>query len=60
MWDAFDGSLRCSYRGYNSVDEMEPAISVTFTPDANRIIAGYKKYLRTFDVERLLYILKFY
>lgn len=52
MWDAFDGSLRCSYRGFNAVDEMEPAISVTFSSDSNRIIAGYKKALRTFDVER--------
>ncbi|CAB3247177.1 unnamed protein product [Arctia plantaginis] len=52
MWDAFNGSLRCSYRGFNAVDEMEPAISVTFSYDSNRIIAGYKKVLRTFDVER--------
>ncbi|KAL4718140.1 hypothetical protein ACJJTC_012345 [Scirpophaga incertulas] len=52
MWDAFDGSLRCTYRGFNAVDEMEPAISVTFTQEGSRIIAGYKKYLRTFDVDR--------
>ncbi|KPI92480.1 Telomerase Cajal body protein 1 [Papilio xuthus] len=52
MWDAFDGSLRCSYRGFNAVDEMEPAISVTFNNEGNRIIGGYKKVLRTFDVER--------
>ncbi|XP_068632280.1 telomerase Cajal body protein 1 homolog [Battus philenor] len=52
MWDAFDGSLRCSYRGFNAVDEMEPAISVTFNIDGTRIIGGYKKFLRTFDVER--------
>lgn len=52
MWDAFDGSLRCSYRGFNAVDEVEPAISVTFTPDGRQIIAGYRKCLRTFDVER--------
>ncbi|VVC91841.1 unnamed protein product [Leptidea sinapis] len=52
MWDAFDGSLRCSYRGFNAVDEMEPAVTCTFTVDGTRIIAGYKKVLRTFDVER--------
>ncbi|XP_052749562.1 telomerase Cajal body protein 1 homolog [Galleria mellonella] len=52
MWDAFDGSLRCSYRGFNSVDEMEPALSITFSQEGTRIIAGYKKVLRTFDVER--------
>ncbi|KAJ8720316.1 hypothetical protein PYW07_012359 [Mythimna separata] len=52
MWDAFDGSLRCSYRGFDNADEMEPAISVTFTQDGSKIIAGYKKYIRTFVVER--------
>lgn len=52
MWDAFDGSLRCSYRGFNAVDEMEPAISITFSSDGAQIIAGYKKYFRTFDVNR--------
>lgn len=52
MWDAFDGSLRASYRGFNAVDEMEPALSVTFNIQGDRIIAGYKKCLRTFDVER--------
>lgn len=52
MWDAFDGSLRCTYRGFNAVDEMEPAVTTAFTLDGARIIAGYKKVLRTFDVER--------
>lgn len=57
MWDAFDGTLRCSYRGFNAVDEMEPALSLIFNPEGSRIIAGYKKYLRTFDVDRSLNIL---
>lgn len=52
LWDAFDGSLRCTYRGFNAVDEMEPAVSVTFTRDGSRVIAGYKKMLRTFDTDR--------
>ncbi|CAH0400214.1 unnamed protein product [Chilo suppressalis] len=52
MWDAFDGSLRCTYRGFNAVDEMEPALSVTFSQEGSRIIAGYKKVIRTFDVDR--------
>lgn len=52
MWDAFDGSLRCSYRGFNAFDEMEPAMSITFSTDGTKIVAGYKKFLRTFDVER--------
>ncbi|XP_063828434.1 telomerase Cajal body protein 1 homolog [Ostrinia nubilalis] len=52
MWDAFDGSLRCSYRGFDVVDEMEPALSLTFNQQGTRIVAGYKKCLRTFEVER--------
>ncbi|GBP69078.1 Telomerase Cajal body protein 1 [Eumeta japonica] len=52
MWDAFDGSLRCTYRGYNAVDEMEPALTVTFSHDGTKIIAGYKKFLRTFETDR--------
>ncbi|XP_047533989.1 telomerase Cajal body protein 1 homolog [Vanessa atalanta] len=52
MWDAFDGSLRGSYRGFNAVDEMEPALSVTFNSEGTKIVAGYKKFLRTFDVDR--------
>lgn len=27
LWDAFSGELRCSYRGYNNLDELEAAIS---------------------------------
>lgn len=52
MWDAFDGSLRCSYRGFNQVDELETALSLSFTLDGSKIIAGYKKCLKTFDVSR--------
>ncbi|CAH1636801.1 unnamed protein product [Spodoptera littoralis] len=52
MWDAYDGSLRCSYRGFDAVDQMEPALSVIFSNDGSQIIAGYKKTIRTFDVER--------
>ncbi|XP_072931078.1 telomerase Cajal body protein 1 [Epargyreus clarus] len=52
MWDAYNGSLRCSYRGFNAVDEMEPALSITFTHEGDRIVAGYKKCIRTFDVDR--------
>lgn len=53
MWDAFDGTLRCSYRGYNAVDEVEAALSICFSNDGTKIHAGYKKCLKTFDVNRL-------
>ncbi|KAM7353393.1 telomerase Cajal body protein 1 homolog isoform 1-T1 [Cochliomyia hominivorax] len=49
MWDAFSGELRCSYRGYDDVDEVESAISIIFSNDAQKIIGGYKKTIKIFD-----------
>lgn len=51
MWDAYNGDLRCSYRGYNAVDEVESAYSVTFTPNGASIIGGYRKTLKIFKTE---------
>lgn len=48
MWDGYNGSIRCSYRGYNYADEVEPALSVNFTPNGMRVLAGYKKSLKIF------------
>ncbi|RZB40126.1 telomerase Cajal body protein 1 [Asbolus verrucosus] len=52
LWDAFTGNLRCSYRGYNSVDELEAAISVTFSADGQNIFCGYKKNVKIFSTGR--------
>lgn len=52
LWDAFSGDLRCSYRGYNSVDELEAAISVTFSADGQNIFCGYKKNVKIFSTGR--------
>lgn len=52
LWDAFNGELRCSYRGYNSVDELEAAISVTFSADGQSIFCGYKKNVKIFSTGR--------
>jgi len=52
LWDAFSGELRCSYRGYNSVDELEAAISVTFSADGQNIFCGYKKNVKIFSTGR--------
>ena len=49
MWDAFDGKLLCTYRGYDDVDEVESAISVTFSNDGQKVLAGFKKSLKQFD-----------
>ncbi|XP_011294417.2 telomerase Cajal body protein 1 homolog isoform X1 [Musca domestica] len=49
MWDAFTGELRCSYRGYDDVDEVESAIAVAFSNDGQKIVGGYKKNIKIFD-----------
>ncbi|XP_075146117.1 telomerase Cajal body protein 1 homolog [Haematobia irritans] len=49
MWDAFTGELRCSYRGYDEVDEVESAISVAFSNDGQKLVGGYKKSIKIFD-----------
>lgn len=49
MWDAFNGTLRCSYRGYNAVDEVESALSITFSSDGLEVIGGYKKSIKIFQ-----------
>lgn len=49
MWDAFSGELRCSYRGYDDVDEVESAISIVFSNDAQKVIGGFKKTIKIFD-----------
>lgn len=51
-YDAFDGTLRCTYRGYNDVDECEPALSVCFSTDGDHIFAGFKKSIKTFLTAR--------
>lgn len=49
MWDAFTGRLRCTYRGYDAVDEVEAALSLTFSGCGLKIFAGYKKDIKIFD-----------
>lgn len=51
MWDAYTGKLRCSYKGYNAVDEVEAALSLTWSLDGGFIYGGYKKSIKTFDVK---------
>lgn len=51
MWDAYHGDLRCSYRGYDAVDEIESALSVIFSPDGSDVIGGYKKSLKIFRTD---------
>lgn len=51
MFDAFDGALRCTYRGYDTVDEVEAALSVCFSRDGSSIIGGYRKSLKVFRTD---------
>ncbi|KAJ6636362.1 Telomerase Cajal body protein 1 like [Pseudolycoriella hygida] len=51
LYDAFDGKLRCTYRGYDVVDEVDHALSVCFSTDGSQIIAGYKKALKIFRTD---------
>lgn len=52
LWDACSGQLRASYRAYDDADEITAAASVTFSPDGSKLLAGYNKALRAFDVAR--------
>ncbi|KAL1498038.1 hypothetical protein ABEB36_008898 [Hypothenemus hampei] len=52
LWDAFTGDLRCSYRGYNAADELEAAMSLTFSADGQNVFCGYKKNVRIFATGR--------
>jgi WD40 repeat protein len=40
LWDAFTGTLRASYLGYDHLDEPTAAFSVCFSSDGARILAG--------------------
>jgi hypothetical protein len=44
--------LRASYRGYDEADEVTAAYSLAFSPDGSRVLAGYSKCIRVFDVGR--------
>uniref|UniRef100_A0A1B0C6A9 Uncharacterized protein n=1 Tax=Glossina palpalis gambiensis TaxID=67801 RepID=A0A1B0C6A9_9MUSC len=49
MCDAFTGKLRCTYRGYDEVDEVEHAISLLFSNDGQKVMVGCKKSIQIFD-----------
>lgn len=52
LWDALTGQLRATYRGYDAVDEVTAAYSVAFSHDCTRILGGYHKCIRIFDLSR--------
>ncbi|KAI6704949.1 hypothetical protein NL676_007911 [Syzygium grande] len=52
VWDATTLQLRCTYRAYDAVDEITAAFSIAFNLAGNKILAGYNKSIRVFDVHR--------
>ncbi|XP_073256663.1 telomerase Cajal body protein 1-like [Porites lutea] len=52
MWDAFTGSIRCTYRTYNHLDELVAANCLSFNLDGSCIYAGFNKMVRIFDTAR--------
>eukprot|EP01035_Chromulina_nebulosa_P036743 gene36743-49540_t len=50
LWDLHAAAPRCSYAGYDHVDELDPAVCVTFNPTGTRIYAGSNRMIRWFDV----------
>ncbi|XP_046685385.1 telomerase Cajal body protein 1-like [Homalodisca vitripennis] len=51
LWDAFSGKLRCSYKGYNALDEMHAALSVVFNPSGELLLCGYKNSINIFHTD---------
>mmetsp|Transcript_7978 Transcript_7978/g.11919 ORF Transcript_7978/g.11919 Transcript_7978/m.11919 type:complete len:330 (-) Transcript_7978:106-1095(-) len=52
LWDVSSGSMRCSYSGYDHMDELESAICVSFNLSGSRIYAGSNRMIRCFDVSQ--------
>lgn len=50
LFDAFTGALRASYRGYDHLDEIVAAFSCCFTADGDKLVGGYNRAIRIFDV----------
>lgn len=40
LWDAMNGDLRATYRGFNDVDEVTAAFSLAFAPDGAKVSVG--------------------
>ncbi|GBF88681.1 hypothetical protein Rsub_01580 [Raphidocelis subcapitata] len=52
MWDACSGALRCSYSAHDDADNPTAAYSLAFSPDGGKLLGGYSKCFRAFDVSR--------
>ncbi|TRZ09293.1 hypothetical protein HGM15179_017812 [Zosterops borbonicus] len=52
LWDAFDGSLRGSFRAHNHLDEPVAPHSLAFSPDGSLLLGGFDGAVREFPTER--------
>ncbi|KAL2643010.1 hypothetical protein R1flu_010597 [Riccia fluitans] len=52
LWDATTGTLRCTYRAYDQMDEITAAYSIAFSIDGSKLFCGYNKTIRVFDTSR--------
>lgn len=52
LWDACSGALRASYSGHDDADAPTAAYSLAFSPAGDRVVGGYSKCLRMFDLAR--------
>ncbi|GLJ48722.1 hypothetical protein SUGI_1027490 [Cryptomeria japonica] len=52
LLDSVSGQIRCTYRAYDSMDEITTAFSVAFNPSGTKLFCGYNKVLRVFDIHR--------
>ncbi|XP_062368147.1 telomerase Cajal body protein 1 [Cinclus cinclus] len=48
LWDAFDGTLRGSFRAHNHLDEPVAPHSLAFAPDGSRLLGGFDGAVREF------------
>ncbi|VDK65648.1 unnamed protein product [Onchocerca ochengi] len=51
VWDS-DGRWLATFRGVNTLDELDSAHSLCFTSDGSCLYAGYKSIIRKFDMNR--------
>lgn len=52
LYDAYTGDLVQSYKGYNHLDELTNAYSLSFNLTGDKIYAGYKNMIMIFDITR--------
>lgn len=55
LYDAYDGSIRASYRPYNALDEMESPTTLCFAENGQKLVTGglrSDRILHVFDVNR--------